>query len=549
MFRILIAVLLACSVGAGGAPSPEAPHIVDVYPNPAVHSDDGEFVTVWIPNATDPAALSIADDTATVDLPSANQSRDDKSQATGEQSSPDTGTCLTYSTNRTLTASLTDRRLRPLSDRIRLANGGDEVRLRRNSTVLDSVSYERAPTASVYDARASVWHPLGATDIQAVTAGKATVTTFVLPDNPDQATEFLGDADNRILLAGYTLSSQRVVEELLAAHERGVSVEVVVDGSPVGGMSPDAVSALDDLSRAGIPVTVLAGDRTRYQFHHAKYAVVDDSALVTTENWKPAGLGGKSSRGWAVITDQKNIVEGLERVFEADSTWVDGIGWDEYDAVRPSDAEHAAGNYPTNFEPAQVTVERSRLLLAPDNAETEMVAAIDGANESIEIQQVSIGDPDFPLMRATLAAAERGVEVRILLSGAWYTEQENRRLKTILERRAERQNLPLDVRIADTEEFEKIHAKGLIVDDEQVYLGSLNWNNNSLRANREVVLLLVGEEPAAYYGAVFENDWEGDDRGELPVGLLIGCLLAALAALLVARHLSFERKTRDTDSL
>lgn len=71
---------------------------------------------------------------------------------------------------------------------------------------------------------------------------------------------------------------------------------MLVDADPVGGMSARQVARLDALASAGIDVRVLGGPRARYRFNHAKYAVIDDSALVTTENWNPAGVGAAASR-------------------------------------------------------------------------------------------------------------------------------------------------------------------------------------------------------------------------------------------------------------
>ena len=138
----------------------------------------------------------------------------------------------------------------------------------------------------MFDAASEAWTPLGATDRPVVSAGQTDAEVFVVPEEGGRARELLSRADERILLAGYTLTSQSVVETLVQAHERGVSVRVLVDGSPVGGMSGRGAAALDTLAWNGIDVRVIGGDRARYRFHfhHAKYAVVDDRALVTTEN-------------------------------------------------------------------------------------------------------------------------------------------------------------------------------------------------------------------------------------------------------------------------
>ena len=552
MSQAVVALAVVCCLGAGLAPVTDAPgvdgppvagaaaengssaepSIVAVYPDPPAYGDAGEFVTVEFPAGSNVTAHALADEHAVVSLP-------------GERNSTvEARTRITFSTAPEQTEAVTDRRVRAVSDRIRLANSGEELRLLRAGETVDTAGYHRAAESEVYDPREGEWRPLGATDRPVVSAGSGEVEAFTLPDRPDRAVEFLDSAEERIYLAGYTLSSQRVVEALVRARERGVAVRVLVEGAPVGGMTASAGAALDELTRAGIDVRLLGGDRARYRYHHAKYAVVDTRALVTTENWKPSGTGGRSSRGWGVITDQRAVVGGLVRTFEADSGWADAIPWREFDRQPLVDEEQARGSYPSNFPAESFRVKGAELLVAPDNAEGRLREVISSAEESIAIKQVRIGSEAFPLLREVIAAAERGVEVRILLAGAWYVEEENRRFVRRLEELASRDGLPIEVRVADPGgAFEKIHAKGMIVDGERTVVGSLNWNNNSLRANREVALLIESEELAAYFGDVFDADWNGGaDRREVPAGVALAALFAGTVAVLAASRLRFESR-------
>ena len=515
------------------------PHIVDLYPNPATFGDVGEVVTVWCPAGSNLSTFELADDHVAVPLVENTSSPLAETTDTLTIHHP---TEVTFSTNTTLTASLTDRTVRPLSDRLRLADRGDRIRLLQNGTVVDEVSYDWAPEAEVYDAGTGSFEPLGATDRPVVTDGSGTVEAFVLPDEGERAVEFLDSAEDRILLGGYTLSSAAVVDALEGALERGVTVEVLAEGTPVGGKTGSEAAALDTLDRAGVTVRVIGGDRARYRYHHAKYAIVDDRALVTTENWKPAGTGGQASRGWAVITDQERIVEGLVDVYEADTGWEDAIPWNESDPTLV-DGETASRHYPTEFDAQTLPVERAELLVAPDNAEERILDRIAGAETSLDVKQVHVGDRGFPFLQAVLDAADRGVEVRILLSREWYVEDENRELKAWLEEQAAAEDWSLAVRLAEPgDSFEKIHAKGLIIDGETVLVGSINWTNNSIENNREVALLLEGREIAGYYEAVFDADWEGDtgDEWVLPLGLAGMVGVGALVVVLAARQIEFE---------
>jgi len=535
---------LGVGIGSQAEQSVPGPEIVELYPDPTTEGDRGEFVTVSLPPGANLTDYELADEQVTVSLSPAavNWTEANVTDTTLDTADPP-GRRVTLSTDPGLTGWLTDRTVAPLSDSLALANGGETVTLRRNGETVDSVGYDRATEGEVYNTTTGGWESLGATDRAVVTAGPGTVEVFVLPDEPDRAVEFLDSATERVLLAGYTVSSQRVVETLVAALERGVTVEVLADGSPVGGITGEGVAALSELSRAGATVRVLAGERARVRYHHPKYAVVDDRALVTTENWKPSGVGGGSSRGWAVITDQTPVVEGLVETYRADADWVDTVSWREYDPD-PVEGTSVPGDYPQVFEARELSVNRTQLLVAPDNAGERIRAVIEDAEESVLVKQVRIGGRGFSLLQAVLDAAERGVEVRILLSSAWYVEEENRQLAAWLTDQAAAADLPLSVRLAEPGgAFEKIHAKGLVVDGKHALVGSLNWNENSVRNNREVALLLSGQAVGGYFTEVFEADWQsgGDSEGRsVPLGIGLAVLAGAVLALLGAKRIRFD---------
>lgn len=533
---LLFVVLALLSIPAGGASealafdettsSPDPPAIVAVYPNPVAADDTGEFVVLSVPPETDLGSFTLADGEATVELPNVT--------ATGR---------VTLSTNATATRKILDRQVFPLSADLRLANGGESLSLRRADRVIDTVRYGGASEGDVLELDGERrWRPIGTTDRTVTTAGPSTVRAFVLPDSPATPFQTLADAEDRILLAGYTFTSGRVADHLVDAVSRNVTVRVLVDDSPVGGLSRRQAHVLDRLAREGVEVTTLGSDHARFAFHHAKYAVVDDRALVTTENWKPAGVGGNASRGWGVITPQAPVVRNLAETFRADATALDARPWEAVRTGRsyqPAKSPPANASYPTRFDQRTVFADRTRLLVAPDNAETTLLGVIENASESLRVQQVSLGSLRQPLVCATVDAARRGVNVQILLSSAWYVREENRRLADRLTRLAARENLPLRARLADPRgRYEKIHAKGAIIDRERVILGSINWNNNSLRRNREVTVVLTGQGVADYYGEVFEADWLGGIQ-RLPAGVLVAVAAGCLAALARARQIEF----------
>ncbi|MFB6082051.1 MAG: phospholipase D-like domain-containing protein [Halanaeroarchaeum sp.] len=470
-----------------GDPRPLA--IVGVYPNPATDGDVGEYVLLRATRPVDLSGYALADGEDVVALPNRTIS----------------GTVAIAGAPR-VPVELADRRGVSVPEMLALSNGGETISLRRNDTTVDRLRYPSAPEAEVYDGQE--WTPLGATTFAVRRVGSVPVEAFALPDAPTVPLETLRSADRRILLAGYTLTSAPVVDALVAARHRGVAVTVLVEGGPVGGIPRPEPSALDRLTAAGVRVVVSDGERARYAYHHAKYAVVDDRAVVTSENWKPSGIGGHGSRGWGVVIHDSELAAHLATVFAADAGWVDGRPWSAVASSGEPD-EPATADYPTRFAPVTATATEVGVLLAPDNAEPALLRLLAGAEESLRIEQVSI-DPEGPLVAGAIDAARRGVEVRILLSGTWYVASENRALAENLTALARQESLPLEVRLVEPRSrFDHVHVKGVIVDREQTVVGSINWNPHALRENREVAVLIDDPTVGRYYARLFRADWRG----------------------------------------
>ena len=527
--RFAVAFVFVLSLCSGGAvtataaePSTNAT-LVEAYPNPVADGDAGEFVTVRFERPTNTTGWVLGDETTAVQLPNRTFR----------------GTVAFSSTPRAA-RNHTDTRVVGLDGRLRLANGGEELLLRAGKSTVDTARYRDAPESRIRVFAAGTWRPVGATEMEPVTVGGSEATAFVLPDASKQVIETLRSADNRLLLGGYTLTSERVTDALVDAHERGVTVRVLLDGSPVGGMSERQAEQLTRLSEAGVDVRLLDGQRVRYAHHHPKYAVVDDRALVLTENFKPAGTGGMSSRGWGVVLSNAELTAALADLHAADWTWRAAMPWSTYRRGRDFvAAEPAVGDFETRHQPKQVTVETATLLVAPDNAASAVERHIDRAETRVLVQQVEIDSRENRLLQAALRAADRGVTVRIQLSSGWYVREENAALVGWLNRRADAEGWDLTARVDDPEGYEKIHTKGVIVDDTAI-LGSLNWGRTAMTENREVAVALEGEAVADYYAGVFDDDWSKSDRQKTPTGLLAVAAVALAGAVLFGRRIEFR---------
>ncbi|WP_049968288.1 phospholipase D-like domain-containing protein [Haloferax prahovense] len=509
------------------------PRIVSALPDPATPDDRGEFVAVAAPAGTE-LSLSDGEDTVSFAAP---------------------GGTVAVAADPDAAAHLTDHPV--VAPGLDLANGGETVTLRvvgddgyegsvsapiegGNGVVADRLTYDRSHEGALLERRDGAWSwwPRSLPRRDVATHGPANATLFVLPDSPERPVSTLRSADERILLAGYVVSSARVADELVAARERGVAVSVLVEDSPVGGFPRRSARVLDRLVDAGVSVRVV-GDP--HSFHHPKYAVVDDAALVMTENWKPAGTGGRKSRGWGVVARSPSVAADLAATFADDAALPETVPWETYRVGRSFvRTESANGSYPSRIAPESVRVDRVAVLRAPDNAESAVVSRLDAADARIDVLQPTV-EAGGPFVRALKRAADRGVRVRLLLGSAWYVEEENRALAERLNEWADRAGKPLSVRLARPGgRYGAIHAKGVVADDTAL-VGSLNWNRHSARENREVVLALSDPAAAAYFRGAFAADWRASGRGaESKPGLVAAAALAVVVGVAALRRLEFE---------
>ena len=504
-----------------------------MHPNPVADEDVGEYVLLRVPDPVDVGGWTVGDGETTISLPNetlsgfvlvtANVTAARQLRASANASAPG-------STGNATPVVATGLSLSNAGERIVLADAS-------GSTVA-TAEYEDAPEGERFVD--GTFRPLGATDFDPATTADVRTQTFVTPDLAVPL-EPIRAATGSIRLAGYTFASERVADALARAVDRGVDVRVLVDDAPVGGVTPRQVRVLDRLVDAGVHVRVLGGERARYEYQHAKYLVADETAMVLTENWKPSGAGGHANRGWGVVLRDPGTATALQRLFDADWTAPDARNWTTVTVDESADPVPAAnGTYPARVPSRNLTVDSVTVVTAPDNAERTLVDALRNATDRILVLQMTAAR-DGVLLRETIAAARRGVDVRVLLSSAWYAREENGRVVDALNALADRESLPLTAKLVEPEgRFRKVHAKGVVVDD-TVVVGSVNWNDHSLRENREVAVVLHGDGAANYYADAFDRDWQGGERTPVPTWLAAATAVAVLVLLgVLARRIDFR---------
>ncbi len=423
--------------------------------------------------------------------------------------------------------------------RFALADEGDQVYIERNGEVLDCFVYGNAepcagwtgePLQKIpryrYAYRASAFDTDSSEDWRIGTEGmmhvlpesihEASVIPFAFPDSEGAPVfDALRSAKREIRLCIYTLDHPGVAYILLESMRKGVSVTVLAEGDPAGGMPKNELEILSALSNEGADVRVIKrsddGFR-RYTYMHAKYAVIDSNTVImTSENWTQSSFS--SNRGWGAIVRSESCASTFVSVFGSDSD-LSNTDVRRFDEVYPT---HTPGRVPpfsysdsyAKEYPADVVP-----VFSPDGPFVALESLISEAEHRVYSQQLRVqyswgetlsGNPVAWMCQA----AERGADSRLIIDVSFDNpfDEDTRdgfAVRSILK------GEKVEVRCVEgSGSYSMTHNKGLVVDD-SVFIGSVNWTSTSFFQNREAAFIIRSAEAADFFSELFLSDWGPD---------------------------------------
>lgn len=281
---------------------------------------------------------------------------------------------------------------------------------------------------------------------------------FIGPDGLEARLLGLIDgAESELWVMMYLITVDSFVDAFIAAHQRGVSVRVLLDGEHRGNVEARGV-----LERAGVPVRSAPG-----QFFHAhtKALLIDgETAVIMSANLAFSSMSDE--RNYGVVDRDPEDVADLRAIFESD--WSDE-GYPELSCTR--------------------------LVVSPINSRSRMLAHISNATETLDVAAFYIADES--VQNAIINRSRAGVAVRILLADS-RSMSENTQTAEYL------QDMGIPVRFMTDVQ---LHAK-LVMVDGVPFVGSQNLSYTSLNDNREIGLMVAESAPATAVVEQFELDWQ-----------------------------------------
>ncbi len=389
------------------------------------------------------------------------------------------------------------------------------------------------------------------------------ITMFVSPDNSyETIINELRNAGSSIDINLYEFSNPFLYQELVDALQRNVAVRMFMEGSPIGGIDDREKYILSTLASRGASIRFIVSDQenqvfARYQFNHAKYLVIDnETVIVESCNWAKTGVPKNptfGNREWGIVIRDKQVAAQFSQVFEEDYNPQrrDSYPFNAMNSTIPAgfslDYQTPIGSYLPQFT-AQTITTPSLIspVFSPDTSEQAILQVIDAATSTIYVEQLYIyrdwQEELSPFVQYLVNKSLHGVCVQVILD---YNPDYEGTITMLNETRQFLEENGVRVKFISPEwsPFTTIHNKGMVVDNTTVLISSINWNEQSVRKNREAGIIIQNPDVATYYASVFLSDWNCTPEQKKSIGfswadykyLLLIAVVVCVTLVLIAR--------------
>ena len=307
---------------------------------------------------------------------------------------------------------------------------------------------------------------------------------IVLPDDCARPIlDAINHASKSLRIKMFVFSDPAILQAVMAARKRGVSVRVMLNPARRSGESENEQTR-KLLKSAGVDVL---DSNPQFDLTHEKSMVVDDqTAFIMSFNWEPKDL--TETRDYAVVTSAHHEVSEVMECFDAD--------WER----KP-------------FAPG----ESSHLIWCVGNGRQRIGQFIDAAKHTLWLQNERYQDP--AIIERLVRARERGVKVHVMARPPHKLKRDK-----LLEGVGGLRILDdVGVKVHKLKGL-KLHAKLLLADNVRGIVGSINLAPGSFDSRRECAIEVRDEAVVGRLHEVTHADWKNSH----PLDLTDEGLLAEL---------------------
>ncbi len=300
-------------------------------------------------------------------------------------------------------------------------------------------------------------------------------TLIVLPDDTaKEIIEAIDNAQQEILIKMFLFSDEPLINAVIRAKNRGVSVRLMLNSKRQNG-KPENQNTRRILEDVGIEVK---DTNPVFSVTHEKSMVIDDRlAFIKSLNWESRNF--VATRDYAIITYHQHEIKEIVSCFEAD--------WGR---------QHFGAG------------EKSNLIWCNNNGRAKIAKFIDETKHTLFVQNERF--QDVVILERLVQAARRGVKVHVMARPPHTLKVE----KLVEGVGGLRIMDDVGIKIHKLKLL-RLHGKMLLADGCRAIVGSINLSPGSFDQRRELAIESHDEAVIERMKKIAHHDWKHSEQLDL----------------------------------
>lgn len=276
----------------------------------------------------------------------------------------------------------------------------------------------------------------------------------------DKLTTKIDQAKNKVYVEVYIFTEKRLKKALKDAKKRWLDVKVILEKNVYLAWNLNK-DTFNELKNAWIEV--IYSNPKNYALNHTKMMIIDDEVVISTWNYSYSTF--KYNREFFISLKDESYKDIFLKIFENDFNW-------------------------EKFE-----ISRNNLVLSPFSSREKLEYLLKNAKKSIKIYSHNFWDES--IKNILINQKQNNILVQIIFPDL-------KKVSSNKEIINELKSNKIDLNIINKPE---IHAKTILIDDEYLYIWSINFSSYSIDKNREIWILIKNQEIINEFLDIFNDDF------------------------------------------
>jgi len=269
----------------------------------------------------------------------------------------------------------------------------------------------------------------------------------------------INNSKQKVYVEVYMFTENRLREAIIKAKKRWIDIKIILEKDPYMAYSIND-KTYNEFKKNNI--NVVWSNTKNYSLNHSKMIIIDDEIILST--WNLTYSTFTKNRDFFVFIKDEEIYKAFIKIFDYDFKWIK--------------------NY----------VEHENLIVSPINSRIKIEKLFDSAESEIKIYMQYLNDNE---MNNKLIEIKKNKNIKIQVVIA----------ETSIDKETTKYLQKNWIDIKEIPKY-KMHSKAILIDNEIIFIWSVNFSSYSLDKNRELWILSKDKELIIDFLRVFETDFK-----------------------------------------